>query len=621
AQDNTIGPHNVIAFNRTRGIGVWDTTTVRNRITQNAIYANTIMGIDTGQGGNTEPSSPVITAVTTNSVTGIAPFANARVEVFSDEASQGRVYEGFVMAGADGRFTFSKPAGLSGPFLTATATDAVGNTSEFATAVSKPRPAGADAFETDDSCAQARQALTDGTVQAHTFHQAGDTDWVRFQATAGSEYLIEGQIPVSSPTDLQAELYDQCNGVVRAVQDHAFAAGIRIRYQAPLSGPLFLRLVNHSPSIFGAHVAYDLSVRVLSHTTTPGALIIVAGRLRESDALQTNIHHVSNAVRTAFLNQGYDDSRVYYLATNLGLPGVDGAATKANLRTAITTWALDKVGPDRALTLYLVDHGTYDRFYLDAPRGEWVAPDEVDQWLTQLETARPGVRVNVIIEACYSGSFIDPPHRLSKSGRVVIASTTNNDLAWSSADGAVFSDHFIEAIGQQQSLFTSFQTSRWAARQAHSLQEPWLDDNGDGVYNELQDGAEAARRGFAYAGTFPDLWPPYIIEASGSVNAGNTTGVIRARVLDDVSVRSVWAIIYPPSYQPPPPGSTWGQDILPTLRLLPQGNGWFAASYPGFTEPGLYHIVIYADDHTDLDAQPQALSVRTGPHSYLPWVQ
>ncbi|MBK9233443.1 MAG: hypothetical protein IPO15_22015 [Anaerolineae bacterium] len=85
-------------------------------------------------------------------------------------------------------------------------------------------------------------------------------------------------------------------------------------------------------------------------------------------------------------------------------------------------------------------------------RGEWVAPDEIDQWLMQLETAGPGVRVNVIIEACYSGSFIDPPHRLSKSGRVVIASTTNNDLAWSSADGAVFSD--LDAQPQALSVRT-----------------------------------------------------------------------------------------------------------------------------------------------------------------------
>ena len=122
-------------------------------------------------------------------------------------------------------------------------------------------------------------------------------------------------------------------------------------------------------------------VRALGDEPAPGALVLVAGRLEEHDPLQVNIHHVTDEVRRLFLTHGYDDDRIYYLATDFSLEGVDALPSAANLEAAITTWAVDKVGSDRAFTLYLMDHGYYDRFYLDGPRGEAVSPEEVAERL------------------------------------------------------------------------------------------------------------------------------------------------------------------------------------------------------------------------------------------------
>jgi hypothetical protein len=55
------------------------------------------------------------------------------VEVFSDAEDEGRVYEGSTAADTSGAFTFSKGSPLTGPYLTAAATDRSGNTSEFST--------------------------------------------------------------------------------------------------------------------------------------------------------------------------------------------------------------------------------------------------------------------------------------------------------------------------------------------------------------------------------------------------------------------------------------------------------------------------------------------------------
>lgn len=661
SQRNHIGPGNVIGRNRTWGVGVWGATTLRNTITQNAIFSNMLAGIQTGDGGNGELAAPTITALTSTRVQGTAPVANAVVEIFSDNGNQGRVYEGMVTADTQGQFSFTKAAGFAGPYLTATATDGQGNTSRFSapveypvtptwtptptptatptatwtptatptpthtptpTSTPTPTPVPADPFEPDDQCGQARLITTDGAVQLHTFHRAADTDWAAFDGISGQTYLIEVQIPDASPADVSVELYSQCGGLSLGGQNYTFAPGVRLEFTAPATGRYVMWLANQDSSVFGAHVNYQLSVRHLSEEARPGALILVAGKLRESDRLQPNIHRVASDVRDLFLEHSYDDSRILFLATDLSLPGVDAMATRDAVRLAITQWARDKVSADRSLTLYLIDHGGYDQLYLDWPRGQWVTPHDLHGWLTQLESAVPGLRVNLIVEACNSGSFIDLQHTVSKPGRVVITSTAARANAYAvTSRGAAFSDAFVDSLRQEASLYASFQAGQAAAVSNNPDQQAWLDDDGDGRPNEVDDGREAARRGFAFVGSFTDgSWAPYIVRAEGPVEIVNGAGVIRAEVLDDEGVQFVWAVIYPPSYQPPEPGDAMAQVTLPTSVLQAQGNDWYGATYPGFQEHGIYRVVINARDNDGLDGRPVVVEINTGLRVYLPLI-
>jgi hypothetical protein len=356
----------------------------------------------------------------------------------------------------------------------------------------------------------------------------------------------------------------------------------------------------------------------------------VAGRLRLNDPLQSNIHHVTNAVYRLFQAHGYDRDRIYYLATDLNLDAdhdgwsdVDALSDKGNLEQAITHWAMDKVGPDRAFTLYLMDHGGYDCFYLNGS-SQTVSPDEIDGWLDELETAKPEARVNVIVEACHSGSFIDLMKSVSQPGRVVIASTGAHAVAYASQDGAFFSDAFVEALGRDISLYSSFQEGRWAAQEAHPSQIPWLDDDGDGSPNEGEDGQEAQRRGFAYRGTFVggEQWPPYVVWAQVRDVVGDE-GVIEAQVEDDQGVLSVWAVVYKPSYEPPDPGvvEEMPQEDLPTVTLLDlDRDGVYSGVYEGFDEVGEYRVVVYAVDGEGLEGRPKEVEVTTGWPIYLPLI-
>jgi len=131
ANSNTIGPDNIIAYNQF-GIEVRDANCFGNTITQNSIYNNELEGIwiqdDIGE------SVPVPVILEYNLANGVVSgVCNPRciVEVFSDEDSEGHVFEGQVQADERGAFSLNKGSSLRGPNLTATATDARCNTSRF----------------------------------------------------------------------------------------------------------------------------------------------------------------------------------------------------------------------------------------------------------------------------------------------------------------------------------------------------------------------------------------------------------------------------------------------------------------------------------------------------------
>ncbi len=129
---NIVGPDNVIAFNTYNGvwIGWTDASAIENTITRNAIYGHPYAGIKLVSGGNLEFFAPILTNVTDKTVSGLAS-PNSTVEIFSDDDDEGRTYEGTTTADTNGDFSYAQATPFTRPNVTATATDANGNTSEF----------------------------------------------------------------------------------------------------------------------------------------------------------------------------------------------------------------------------------------------------------------------------------------------------------------------------------------------------------------------------------------------------------------------------------------------------------------------------------------------------------
>jgi hypothetical protein len=128
---NVVGPANTIAHNIGEGI-LFAENTLSNTVTQNSLRDNSGRGIVRQSAGGfpVQPPSIIIFDLQAGTLAGAA-CPNCTVEIFSDGVDEGAIYEGRAEAGANGAFTFAKGSALTGPFLTATATDSDGTTTEL----------------------------------------------------------------------------------------------------------------------------------------------------------------------------------------------------------------------------------------------------------------------------------------------------------------------------------------------------------------------------------------------------------------------------------------------------------------------------------------------------------
>ncbi len=155
------GQGNIIAFNQQQGI-TFDNSCQGIEMLGNSIFSNGGLGIDMGgngavvlntpggphTGANLLQNFPVITSVTPGSapiITGTlnsTPNASFRIEFFSNPVKdksgygQGQTYVGFTNVNTDSNgnatFTFTGSTNIPiGSFVSSTATDSAGNTSEF----------------------------------------------------------------------------------------------------------------------------------------------------------------------------------------------------------------------------------------------------------------------------------------------------------------------------------------------------------------------------------------------------------------------------------------------------------------------------------------------------------
>jgi len=155
----------------------------------------------------------------------------------------------------------------------------------------------------------------------------------------------------------------------------------------------------------------------------PGYAIIVAGQAGWRE--KWLINRSTNCAYRVLCGLGFTDDDIFYLnneaqdADDDGHNDVDGDPTRDNLKEAITEWATQRVGPSAPLILCMVGHGmevgSFDLNELDQVLGF-----ELEEWFGVLPKEN---EILIVIDACYSGSFITHPvNSISSKNRVIVTS-------------------------------------------------------------------------------------------------------------------------------------------------------------------------------------------------------
>ena len=308
--------------------------------------------------------------------------------------------------------------------------------------------------------------------------------------------------------------------------------------------------------------------------------------------------------------RGYNPGEIQYLsafgaqdADGDGLNDVDGAATAANLRTALDRWTSDTA----RLFIYFVDHGynlTNGMYFQMNPTQMLVASD-LDSWLDQVQTsptrpAGPNCHVTLIVDSCYSGNFLSACKPPAGKRRLTIASTTSDTVAVFLPPPSLtsFSYQFLGALYMGYKVQQAFASARqFFNTLGVANQTPWIDANGDGVYTPGVDDSTTGPAAEEFFGTSWAYaagggWEPPAFEAvtpNQSPSLG-TTITIWVKMLQFQVPQRVFATILPPT---PAAKPLAGQALtdLPRVELLREGTTQrWSAKFGGFDTVGTYVV-------------------------------
>ncbi len=497
-----------------------------------------------------------------------------------------------------------------------------------------------DSYEPDDDCGEAKSINSAGVTQEHDFHKASEVDWIKFDPLVGVRYRVEVTGDATEAGNMEVALLTQCSGTPSQQNKPALSPGIQLDVPtATVASPVYIRLTNLRPEVSDEAATYQVSVRALApiSATNTRVLVLVAGAKSHPDALQTRIDNVTKQVYSYYRSIGYGDADIFYLGDSADLPGRDAPATLAALQQVLTLSAPQRLKEGGSLTLYLVDHGNHDQFHLNQITSQTLNPQQLDNWLDGVEDTIRNLQVTLIIEACYSGSFISGEQSASKNDspnkrpRLVLTSADDSTNAYVSDTGAYFSDYLLRDLGLGYSLVNSFHTAKTAATQIaasyEKRQQPWVDSNGNGIPNEEADllfsSASEADPPGASSKTAPAIVVVTVTHKSSDNSVQLTT-----QAWDDQQIQRVWAVLYPPSYRPAETNGQLVEQALPKIELTrevtataaQQGIAIFSTLSNEFKEIGGYRLLFYVEDNKGLRSLPKEAKLEVGGRVFLPLV-
>jgi len=219
-----------------------------------------------------------------------------------------------------------------------------------------------------------------------------------------------------------------------------------------------------------------------------------------------------------------------------------------------------------------------------------------------LATLPAGVQQIIILDSCYSGSFLD--ELAGVADRIVISSADATSLAWNTKYGS-FSEKFIYHLRlQDQSILDAFHTAEAVIKAEPKLfreQTPWLDDDGDGKYTS-EDGSRLAGKinlGCSIAqGCATAAPPPAIVHVHEQLSFANSQLTLWVKTSPGQdAIRQVRAVFVNPEFVSQNYAGEATDFAREEMDLLynPAGER-YEVFYDGFWTGGLWRIMYQAQN-------------------------
>ena len=367
-----------------------------------------------------------------------------------------------------------------------------------------------------------------------------------------------------------------------------------------------------TPSLTVQVIAAPTSPPVIEPTPPPEtddslgkAIIIAAGGAQPNNTLYDYSNDFTQRLYRLLIQRGFSDEDIYYMNPQAPDIDLDGYLEEervdyrffdpAQELEDVFTQVAGKLWPGQQFIFFLHGHARQDHFLI-RPDYELTA-SHLQNLLARLPT---NVQQILILDSCYSGSFFN--ELTGVENRILISSADDHTLSWNT-EFASFTDTFLRSLRRGTSLHDAFLTAEELIKGDDKLfrnQQPWLDDDGDGLYTS-HDGTRAAEITLAGDGIHAAP-PPTITKVHPrqrlADNVTDATLWVRTTPSTD-GIRQVRAILIKPDFTA---REYQGLDTpyeQPTLELIYNpAQDRYELSYEGFSQSGRWEIV-YQAQNTD----------------------
>lgn len=286
------------------------------------------------------------------------------------------------------------------------------------------------------------------------------------------------------------------------------------------------------------------------------AIIIAGGGGKASNTLFPYTHDFTQRMYRILNERGFTDSDIQYLSPLA--PDIDDDGhpdkerhdyelfePKKDIAEAFNK-AAAKLIEGQQFIFYIHSHANPNQFIIDD--NTRLSALELKELLAKIPT---NVQQIIILDSCHSGSFFD--ELTGVTGRILISSANDKNLAWHT-EYASFSDHFLRGIRRGNNLFETFKFAENMIQRNKEIfrqQEPWLDDDGDGIYTS-RDKAFAQATYLGKQGVHA-AEPPQITEVHPRIslkeNITDATLWVKIAEEDKNNIRKIRAVLINPEQE------------------------------------------------------------------------